>query len=128
MAENNDYKEVAQNLKIFRKTNGLTQHQVAQVLGIDRSTYAYYESGRTVPGLDSVDKLLKLFKINYSDLFGNPTIRMSVVRDGGLQSGDMSYVGTVTKEERSILAKYRNMSSGQKDALLISLGINEDDE
>ena len=52
-----------QRLKHFRTTSGLTQQQVADVLGLDRSTYAYYESGKTTPDIKSVNKLLKIFNI-----------------------------------------------------------------
>ena len=34
-------------LKRLRENFNLTQQQVAEALGIDRSTYAYYELGRT---------------------------------------------------------------------------------
>ena len=37
----------AGRLKALRKRRGLSQSQVAAALRIDRSTYAYYELGRT---------------------------------------------------------------------------------
>lgn len=67
--ENNIYKEICMGLKKLRRYKMLSQQQVAGELGIDRSTYAYYESGRTIPGFDTMDKILKIFDINYYDLF-----------------------------------------------------------
>jgi len=127
MADHNDYKVVSQNLKLYRKGNGLTQQQVAQALGIDRSTYAYYESGRTMPGLDSVDKLLRLFKINYTDLFGKPVFRPVAVHDDAMESGDSVYIGSVRKKERTLLAKFRVMTPVQQEALLLSMGAGDED-
>ena len=42
---------LANNLKFLRKRHGYTQSQVALLLEINRSTYAYYELGRTRPRL-----------------------------------------------------------------------------
>ena len=51
---------VAENLKNIRKEHKLTQQDIANVLGIDRSTYAFYETGKTTP---SVNTLYKLYKV-----------------------------------------------------------------
>ncbi|MBQ8027327.1 MAG: helix-turn-helix transcriptional regulator, partial [Clostridia bacterium] len=39
----------AENLKKFRKLAGLRQDDIAKVIGLDRSAYAYYETGKTEP-------------------------------------------------------------------------------
>ena len=39
---------MGKKLKRLRENFNLTQQQVAEALGIDRSTYAYYELGRTL--------------------------------------------------------------------------------
>lgn len=122
------YKAVCKNLKTFREENGLTQQQVAEILGVDRSTYAYYEAGKTTPGFDVIDKLLKLFNINYTDLFSKQESYASV-RDSGLDSLDgLSYMGAVSKEERALIVKFRLLSGAQRRGLLESLSIIEKDE
>lgn len=65
------YKAICKNLKKFRKGCNLSQQQVAESIGIDRSTYAYYESGRTIPGFDTMDMLTKIFNISYDELFAS---------------------------------------------------------
>ena len=37
-------------LRALRQKNGWTQKQIAEMLHINRSTYAYYETGATQPG------------------------------------------------------------------------------
>ena len=61
--------EIIRNL---RKENGLTQKQVADHLQIDRSTYAYYESGRARINIDVVVKLAHFYKVSYAVLIGKP--------------------------------------------------------
>ena len=41
--------EINEQLKFIRQQKRLTQKQVADAIGIDKSTYAHYESGRRVP-------------------------------------------------------------------------------
>jgi transcriptional regulator with XRE-family HTH domain len=59
-----------QILKQLRKANGLTQQHVADFLHLDRSTYAYYESGRTKVNLDILLTLSKFYKVSLMQLVG----------------------------------------------------------
>ena len=56
------------NLKICRKTSGLTQKQVADLLGVVESCYANWEQGRTEPNIDTLRKLCVIFDVDISDL------------------------------------------------------------
>lgn len=50
-----------EQLKIIRKRMGLTQAEVASSLGIDRSTYAKYETGQSEPNFEMLNKISTLF-------------------------------------------------------------------
>lgn len=54
----------SETLKDLRKKYKLTQNQIAQKIGIDRSTYAYYERGDTKPDFECILKLTKLYNID----------------------------------------------------------------
>lgn len=62
---------LAKNIKLFRLYNGYTQQQVADILNVDRSTYAYYESGKSVPDIETIIKLARLYNISIDFLLGN---------------------------------------------------------
>jgi transcriptional regulator with XRE-family HTH domain len=62
---------LAKNIKLFRLYNGYTQKQVADILNIERSTYAYYESGKSVPDIETIIKLARLYNISIDFLLGN---------------------------------------------------------
>ena len=52
---------IARNLKALRNANGYTQDNIAEFLGISRSTYSNYEDGdREVP-LEVLEKAAALF-------------------------------------------------------------------
>lgn len=55
-------------LKFYRHQAGLTQQQVADKLKIERSTYTYYETGKTKPDISTLIKISKVFNINYTQL------------------------------------------------------------
>lgn len=48
----------------------MTQEQVAKNLNIVRSTYAYYETGKTCPDFDTVVRLAHLFHVTTDYLLG----------------------------------------------------------
>lgn len=55
-------------LKELRKHKGWTQKTVSDMLGIDRTTYAKYESGASEPNFEMLLKLSKLFNISVDNL------------------------------------------------------------
>ena len=57
-------------IRKLRKERGLTQQRLADYLGMDRSTYAYYESGRHKLPVDLVIKLAHFYRIPYAALLG----------------------------------------------------------
>lgn len=61
---NEKSESVSAKLKFYRLKTGLTQNEVAAYLGLDRKTYARYESNsRTYYPPDVIDKLCVLFNI-----------------------------------------------------------------
>jgi len=66
-----------ETIRQLRKEKGLTQQQVADHLQIDRSTYAYYESGRTRLNIDVIVKLAHFHQVSYATLIGRPEAVLS---------------------------------------------------
>lgn len=54
----------------LRKSNGLTQAFVADKLSITRSTYSYYETGKTEPSFMTLYLLAKMYNVS-TDVFLN---------------------------------------------------------
>lgn len=61
-------KNFGNNLRKQRTRLGLTQQQVAEKLNIDRSTYSYYELGRTSPSVEMLYELILLFGVSADEL------------------------------------------------------------
>lgn len=62
-----DKLNIGQQLRKLRKSLQYTQIQIANSLNIDRSTYSYYESGKTVPDLSTLILLSQIFNLNIHD-------------------------------------------------------------
>ena len=58
-------------LKFLRDTAGYSQEELAEKLGISRQTYIKYESLETKPTLEIVEKLSKLYDVDYACIIDN---------------------------------------------------------
>lgn len=64
-----DITEIADKLRWYRYQKGLRQRDVADYIGIDRSTYIHYEeAGRDYYPQDHMKKLAELFEVPMEDL------------------------------------------------------------
>jgi len=59
---------IDKNLKYLRNLKGMTQDQVAEVLGKQKATISAYEKGKNIPPGDVLVQLGQLFEISIDDL------------------------------------------------------------
>lgn len=62
--------EVNESLKRFRKNLGLTQAEIADLLGIHRQAYQPYETGKTTPSVKMIMKIADAFDVSTDYLLG----------------------------------------------------------
>ncbi|MDF7683012.1 helix-turn-helix transcriptional regulator [Lactobacillus sp. ESL0679] len=58
----------AEQLKTYRKSNALSQDELAAKLLISRQAVSKWESGDSTPDLDNVVKLAEIFNVSLDDL------------------------------------------------------------
>ncbi|MBR3554213.1 MAG: helix-turn-helix transcriptional regulator [Clostridia bacterium] len=56
------------NLRDCRRNKNMTQQQVSDLLGVDRTTYTLYENGKVQPTVEKMKQIAKIFDISLSDL------------------------------------------------------------
>lgn len=107
-------------LRQKRKELRLSQAKVADKLNIDRTTYAYYESGRCVPNIKVINDIAKVLDIPVStlintilneDVINEPSISKTSKRknkDNGILFSDL------TKQEKEVIVAYRIALSATK--------------
>lgn len=60
----------AERLKTLRKSKGLTQLELAKILGVSTSTIGMYEQGRREPELNFVMKIASYFQVSSDFILG----------------------------------------------------------
>lgn len=59
-----------ENLKRARLNAGLSQKEVAENIGVAKSTYSLYESGNREPNVDTIKKISDFLNISADTLLG----------------------------------------------------------
>ena len=100
------------HLRTLRKTNSTyTQQNMADMLKISRSTYTYYETGKSEPGQEALGKICKILSVDYNTLLGYSENGGLNVAEGG------KTFGSLTPDEEQFLTAYRSMNSEEKASL-----------
>ncbi len=106
-----DEKTFGRVLKVYRKTNKMTQKRVAEYLGIDRSTYAKYETIRK-PEIDVILKLSVLYNISLDEFMGSFFIESQPPREitpvAVFSAPEQKDLIEVSLLEKRLLMLYRN--------------------
>lgn len=102
-------------LKELRKNSALTQKQIADVIGIDRSTYSYYENGKASPSLEVLIKIAKVFNVTLDYIiYGeeSKTVQpVSVLTDNYTSYSKVDSFVNLSLEEKNLLMYSRLLDS-----------------
>ena len=107
-------------LKQAREKAELTQAQVASILGIAKSTYSGYETGKSEPSMNNIANLMRIFEVSpeflwqdeMEEQFRNENPERFVQRpDMWAQSAD----------EEELLSKYRLLMTSAKEVVLTTV-------
>ena len=123
-------KGLDKKLKYFRENCELSQQQVANALNVDRSTYTYYETGKTTPSASTLLKLSKIFNVPCAVFL--ESINQELNLNSRVADADGAYLAQyeeenavvtaddriygLNKEEKELIASYRVLDAEQKDA------------
>lgn len=104
-------------IRITRKQNKLSQQQVADALGISRSTYCSYETGRRTPGVDVLLQLCEFYNLPYNIFVKK--IEAEFLNDEDYYDGqpDTRYLSQLSKEERDLIVKLRRLNNDERKSV-----------
>ena len=80
-----------ERLKKLRKDKGLTQTELGDMLGIDKSTICCYEKGTRQPSLENIIDFMQIFAVTADYLLGSDHLIKTVE--------DKKYEGKVMRNE-----------------------------
>lgn len=112
-------------LKQLREINSLTQKQVADILGITRSSYAYYELGKSHPGIEGLKILAKLYNVSldflldYNDTGDDVKYRLN---DDSVEyyisDKQPNFISDLTSEEKDLIIYFRIFDDEKKKKVM----------
>lgn len=117
------YSMISYWLKYYRHEAGYTQQQIANQLKIERSTYTYYETGKTKPDINTLIKLAKIYDIKYTQLLeGVEDDLDTIVADSSSElystKGIKYRTHASSKFEEELLFRLRNLSPKQQHEVM----------
>lgn len=117
---------VSDVLKRLRAENNLTQKQIAEILKIDRSTYAYYETGRTIPDIYTLIVISRIYNISpedilnlcYGETFSSSNSSTKIEMRSEYNNNDFNgvplYLSELSREEQLLVLYFRQIKEKQK--------------
>ena len=102
-------------LKLARKAAGLTQQQVADLIGINQNTYSYWENGKTKIDAESLNKLASIFNVSIDYLLE--------------RSYPLKINNGLSQDEILLLNSFRSLNSSGQNLILTTLSsLNKDSD
>ena len=81
--------EFHEKLQKLRKEKGLTQEELATALYVSRTAVSKWESGRGLPGLDSLKAIAKFFSLSLDDLLSGEKLLALAEDENKKKAGSM---------------------------------------
>ena len=97
-------------LKEARKSAGLTQKEVAAVVGVNQNTYSYWENGKTKIDSESLAKLSELFGVTTDFLLGKAPCKTTI--------DSVNDKPAVRSDEEKLLGVYNSLDQESKTQLM----------
>ena len=92
----------AERLKELRESQGLSQEQLAKIIGVDRTTIVKYETGASRP-TRYLKKIAHYFNVTTDYLLGNEVLQTKKI--------------ILTQKEKEHLKRYRALTDDHKEAV-----------
>ena len=105
--------KTGEKIKILRTKFGLTQKEIANALKVDRSTYTYYELGKTTPNWHTINKLAQIFQVDPYDLLEKQN--GYIMSDISSKDGKNISICNLNSDEKKIVLALRTMSLENKN-------------
>ena len=114
---------INERLRELRVKFGYTQNQISKLLNIDRSTYAYYETGKTRPDVTSLMVLAKIYSISLDELLADESEPKAIadrhfVTDYVQGKKNSSRIYDLSTCEKDMVGAYRTCSEEEQKKIL----------
>lgn len=111
--------QLAANLQRLRKDHHFTQTQFSKKLNISRQAYSNYETGKRIPDLDIIIRIVNIYHISLENLLTQTCSKDGLINETSgpyftgmvVDSADTIYL---TREEIDLITHYRNADADER--------------
>ncbi len=125
MINKNANTSLANTLRTLRLKAGYTQQNIADALNINRSTYTYYETGKTTPDIHTLKALAQILNVPVNNFLEDEMLSMfsdsTNRRPRRLVQRDPEKIGDLTSQEKTVIAILRSVEPDETDKLILEL-------
>jgi transcriptional regulator with XRE-family HTH domain len=107
MAES--YKAFVDNLRRITKEKKISQVELADLIGISKSTLGHYFTGNTSPSLEILVKIADALNVSCDELLGRNDVD-AVIRQA-IQNEDIKHIVLELDKDPKLLEKFKKMFS-----------------
>ncbi len=112
---------LAERLRVLRRSADMTQQELADMLHVERCTYAFYETGKSRPDLNLILRIAHIYKIKADDLIDPESpIFNTAVGEGPFPPAltESLLLSKRDKNEKEMLGYFRQMTQEQQETIL----------
>ena len=109
------------NLRKFRTAAGFSQEELSQLLGMNRATYTYYETGKTTPSISVLKLLAKIYNVSLMELLMDES-EAGQLRDSSRSDSfdHIKYIYDLSADERLLVGIFRSATPEEQEEILQS--------
>lgn len=109
-----NYAQLPNTLRGLRQNRGFSQQNMAEALHVSRSTYSYWEEGKTRPSAEELQSIAVIFGISskiFLSVECGETLKTEPVQTNCRGTEEIDLVGHLNPEERRLIALLRSRNA-----------------
>lgn len=125
--------KISEVLRKLRLAAGFRQHDIANALHVERSTYSYYEEGKTEPSIHQIFTIAKIYGVPVEVFQEEGLVNEFVKKDfpAGTRAPrkvkrKIGRIGELTSMEKTLVANVRRLDAGNGKVVRTLLQFAED--
>lgn len=114
---------LSNNLAVLRNFKGISQEEIAEIIGVSRQAYAKWENGKSVPDIEKCDLIAKYYGITIDDLIHFQSQQCGMVLPPGPKGKHICGTTTINERGQIVIPKnardLMNLNKGDSFIVLV---------